>query len=620
MSRSERLSLAAAAVRENDADRLRTLLASHPDLVKERYSDGEECNFSLLYLATEWHRNDCAVVLLDAGADPDQPSGAEENLAPLAKALSRGNTALAERMASRREIPGTLRVAAGLGRIDPLRSFFSEEGSFRIDRQADAPRYAPGSNEPALLITDAFRYACRNGRTDAAVFLLDRALEIDLDAARAIESWSSREALVRFLVERRHIVHIWDENTLWEWARQILDEAEPLNLFDAGTPDHEGKTARTLAAEAGHAEVVKRLDAFTAALAGAVHPTRWTKPFNTEREEEFLQACQSAQLQRIREFLADDPQLVRAENKWGQNGIALNGSYGGYGRAPQAAELLLESGGDGVPALIWAAWWGGKEVIASVLARTPGGVPERELNEGLITCAIASRYNEGAPEDWLEPIRLFLDAGADVNHATRWGGTVYGLANDSLRPFLTERGARPEEVIPGLDDFFGAVRAGDVDRVCERVERDPRLIESYWSETHQSTLLMALELGHQKLLETWIDLKKQLDLNEAAALGESRIVRRLLDERWKLTRQVRGHGEPERPLHFTAWYGRLETAELLIERGYSPGASNNAFIDGSFVGPAATHRRTPLHLSAARGHLELVELFLSEMRAMCGPR
>ena len=51
---------------------------------------------------------------------------------------------------------------------------------------------------------------------------------------------------------------------------------------------------------------------------------------------------------------------------------------------PRTAELLLEAGVDGVPALIWSSWWGGKEVIASVLSKTPGGVSKRELNEGLI--------------------------------------------------------------------------------------------------------------------------------------------------------------------------------------------------------------------------------------------
>ena len=89
---------AVAAVRQNELSRLRALLASHPELVKERYSDGGERNFSLLYLATKWHRSDCAAALVDAGADPDQPSGGKHDVTPLAKALSRGYTNLAARL------------------------------------------------------------------------------------------------------------------------------------------------------------------------------------------------------------------------------------------------------------------------------------------------------------------------------------------------------------------------------------------------------------------------------------------------------------------------------------------------------------------------------------------
>ena len=85
-------------------------------------------------------------------------------------------------------------------------------------------------------------------------------------------------------------------------------------------------------------------------------------------------------------------------------------------------------------------------------------------------------------------------------------------------------------------------------------------------------------------------------------------------------RRVRGHGEPERPLHLAAWYGHLETAKFLLERGYSPGKPNEPFIDSSFVGPKPTHRRTPFHLAAARGQIELVELFLEEIRTMRRPR
>lgn len=457
MTESERSSLAIASIRRNEPERLAELLTSRPDLVDETYSDGEEKSFSLLYLATEWQRDACAAALIDSGADPDQACGADGDLAPLAKALSRGNRSLADRMVTSRRAPLTLRTAAGLGQLAELRGFFSVDGAFLPERQERVQRYAPRSVDPEIIQADAFRYACRNGRAEAAAFLLDRALASNSEAARAIDSWNSRAALVRFLVERRHILHLWDESPLWEWVREILYESEPMNLFTVDTPDQAGKTARTLAASDGHRDVVARLDDFASEAPGSIHPTRWSKPFNTETEEAFLQACQSGHIERVVELLDHDPQLAGAENKWGQNGIALNGSYGGYGRAPETTELLLQSGVDGVPALIWSAWWGGEDVINAVLKQADGGVPQHVLDGALITCAIASRLGDGEPEGWLGPMRSFLEAGADIDHTSRWGRTVYGLANDTVRPFLTSRGARTEERIPDLDGFFRAV-------------------------------------------------------------------------------------------------------------------------------------------------------------------
>lgn len=133
------------------------------------------------------------------------------------------------------------------------------------------------------------------------------------------------------------------------------------------------------------------------------------------------------------------------------------------------------------------------------------------------------------------------------------------------------------------------------------------------------TIGLAMELEHEQLLAKLLELKEQPDPDEAAALGRTERLTALLDSRWKLNRRVRGHGEPERPLHLAAWHGRFEAAELLLERGYSPGAPNNAFIDGSFVGPEATHNRAAFHIAAMRGRLRLVELFVSKMRDMREP-
>ena len=83
---------------------------------------------------------------------------------------------------------------------------------------------------------------------------------------------------------------------------------------------------------------------------------------------------------------------------------------------------------------------------------------------------------------------------------------------------------------------------------------------------------------------------------------------------------VHGHGEPERPLHFAAWYGHLETAQLLLNYGYSPAVPSRKFVDDRYIGSEFMHERTPFHIAAARGHLELVKLFVGEMQKMREPK
>jgi ankyrin repeat protein len=57
-------------------------------------------------------------------------------------------------------------------------------------------------------------------------------------------------------------------------------------------------------------------------------------------------------------------------------------------------------------------------------------------------------------------------------------------------------------------------------------------------------------------------------------------------------------GPENRPLHAAAYLGRHPVAEVLLERGAEPGATDAAGF-------------TPLHLAAANGHLDIVRLLLA---------
>ena len=87
---------------------------------------------------------------------------------------------------------------AGLGRVDEIRKWNPES-------QPHDPQFSPESDDPAIIIADAFRYACRNGRREATELLLDRLLGLAPDAAAAIDRWNSRAAVARFLIDGQYV-------------------------------------------------------------------------------------------------------------------------------------------------------------------------------------------------------------------------------------------------------------------------------------------------------------------------------------------------------------------------------------------------------------------------------
>ena len=88
-----------------------------------------------------------------------------------------------------------------------------------------------------------------------------------------------------------------------------------------------------------------------------------------------------------------------------------------------------------------------------------------------------------------------------------------------------------------------------------------------------------------------------LGLFEAAAAGEVAVVRRRLTEGWEIEDRS---DDGFTPLHFAAYFGRLEVARLLLELGADP---NAVASNGSRV--------TPLHSAVSARHRDLAGLLLA---------
>lgn len=108
-----------------------------------------------------------------------------------------------------------------------------------------------------------------------------------------------------------------------------------------------------------------------------------------------------------------------------------------------------------------------------------------------------------------------------------------------------------------------------------------------------SAVLTAARLGHDDLVQVLLDANPPLDVHDAAAVGRTRALAELLDADRDAPNRTASDGET--PLHLAAAFGRKDAVELLLDHGADPSVADG---DG----------RTPSELAAARGHEDVVRL------------
>jgi len=137
---------------------------------------------------------------------------------------------------------------------------------------------------------------------------------------------------------------------------------------------------------------------------------------------------------------------------------------------------------------------------------------------------------------------LLIEHGADVDRNNGDGRTAYAMAMRSGRSdaarWLAEAGASTE--LEPVDAFIGACAAGDRGAADTLLKDDPDLRQRFSD-------------------------RDRAEICEAAAAGNTDGVRTLLDMGWDVN--TRGLVWGEAPAHRAAMEGRLETLELVVERG-----------------------------------------------------
>jgi ankyrin repeat protein len=260
--------LAYCAVEDCDLERLRALLDEHPELVRQRGTNGNDLfgmasdldvaqlllergadlnrgndyGWTKLHQAGYGNDRELAEVLLAAGARTDLAARGDGGT-PLVVALFWGHREVVDLLGLE---PRNLRVAAGLGLVDLIdelagtsaagahRGFYRPHGGFPAWQASDDPRE---------ILDEALVWAAKSDRVEAIEQLVEFGADPDADPYRGTAlTWAAcngRVAAVRRLVESGADVN----------ARGTF-----------GGPDHgQGVTALHLAAQSGQAEAVETL-------------------------------------------------------------------------------------------------------------------------------------------------------------------------------------------------------------------------------------------------------------------------------------------------------------------------------------------------------------------------
>jgi uncharacterized protein len=147
-----------------------------------------------------------------------------------------------------------------------------------------------------------------------------------------------------------------------------------------------------------------------------------------------------------------------------------------------------------------------------------------------------------------------------------------------------------------IEDLLSAVKSGEQGRVRETLHADPTLADGR-APGGETPLLIAIYYGAKEIVALLLEHGARPDPFEAAALGDVRRLRELLEEQPDLMHAHSHDGWT--PLHLAAHFGQVEAIDWLLRRGAPVGARS-----------ANDLANTPLHAAAAGRRRRAVEILL----------
>ncbi len=237
-------------------------------------------------------------------------------------------------------------------------------------------------------------------------------------------------------------------------------------------------------------------------------------------------------------------------------------TYRGNGNGPEGSTLLHEAAGKGLI-----------ETAKLLVAR--GVAVDVRDSRGATPLDEACRGGHPAMVDWL------LRNKANVNAHADKGRTPMSLAAAEVRPEQDEENAKYQAVVRSLEhsgvelDVMAAIARNDIPRVASILQTDPKAGQQR-TRGGMPALHQAVMLDRRNIVELLLEKGCDPDVRS----------------------QDRSSGYPgETALFEAAFWGRPETAEMLIKHGANVNASARRGV-------------VPLHEAARMGSVEMVRLLL----------
>ena len=214
------------AIKGDDLERLKTLIAGDPSLATSRSTRSHPTLLQCVVLEGKDKPNNVAMakVLVDAGAEINEPLGAAASIdnravaellldrgaaidgtggwTPLEEALYWNSKNVIALLLERGAKVKNLRTAAALGRTDLIENYFNADGSLKPEagrinwpwgglgtiansnhnpkgKQSLSDRVNSWFQDLQGIVNNAFVYACMHGHIEAAKLLLDKGAEIN---------------------------------------------------------------------------------------------------------------------------------------------------------------------------------------------------------------------------------------------------------------------------------------------------------------------------------------------------------------------------------------------------------------------------------------------------------